>query len=61
MYNNKHIKMDEMKKKVAELEEQLTGDMEKDMDIRDEIHKIKMNINGVTPTSLKFECVNCGS
>lgn len=50
-----------MHEKIKELESQLTGDMTKDMDIRNEIHKLKMKINGVKPATQIIECVGCGS
>lgn len=50
-----------MTEKIKELESQLTGDMNQDMEIRDEIHKLKMIENGVEPENDKIECIGCGS
>tara|TARA_R110002020_G_scaffold148779_2_gene324821 strand:+ start:609 stop:776 length:168 start_codon:yes stop_codon:yes gene_type:complete len=50
-----------LKKQIAKLKEKLTGDMTKDMDVREEIHRLTMIINGTKPTSQEFECVGCGS
>lgn len=46
---------------IVELENQLTGDMFKDMDLRDKIHNLKMKLNGVKPNDSHIECVGCGS
>ena len=50
-----------MEKQIEELEKQLTGNMLKDMDIRDKIHKLQMKIKGIKPEDSHFECVGCGS
>jgi hypothetical protein len=50
-----------MKKQIEELEKQLTGNMLKDMEIRDKIHKLQMKIKGIRPEDSHFECVGCGS
>lgn len=45
------------------LEQQLTGDMMNDMPIREEMHKLSMEMNEVTPSCGLdgSECENCGS
>jgi hypothetical protein len=53
--------MEELIKKVAELKKSLTGDMMKDMDIRDQIHNLEMKISGTKPIDTKVDCVGCGS
>ncbi len=53
-----HNKMEE---KIKELKEQLTGDMVNDMEIRNEIHNLEMELNNVKPTDSHIECVGCGS
>jgi hypothetical protein len=53
--------MEELKAKVEELKDQLTGDMFQDMDIKDQIHNLEMQIQGVKPTDSHFDCVGCGS
>jgi len=51
----------ELEGEIKTLESKLTGNMFDDMDIKDQIHNIKMKLNGVKPTSSNFECVGCGS
>lgn len=51
----------ELEKEIAALEGQLTGDMFQDMDIRDQIHNLKMKLNGTKPMQQEIECVGCGS
>ncbi|MEB2783046.1 hypothetical protein [Algoriphagus persicinus] len=43
------------------LEAQITGDMFADMEIRDKIHNLKMERDGVKPTDSSIDCVGCGS
>ncbi len=52
---------DKLKKEIEELKETLTGDMMKDMPIRDQIHNLEMKLNGTKPTDSHFDCVGCGS
>lgn len=53
--------MKELKEKVEELKAQLTGDMFQDMDLKDQIHNLEMQIQGVKPTDSHFDCIGCGS
>jgi hypothetical protein len=53
--------MEQIKQEIENLNNQLTGDMLKDMEIRDKIHQLEMQLNGVKPESSFFECVGCGS
>ena len=46
---------------IEQLESQLTGDMFKDMDLKDKIHNLKMKQNGTRPMNSEIECVGCGS
>ena len=46
---------------INKLEAQLTGDMFKDMEIKDKIHNLKMIQNGTKPANSEIECVGCGS
>lgn len=46
---------------INELESQLTGDMFQDMDLKDQIHNLQMQLNGVKPMDSHFDCVGCGS
>ncbi|MDF9800096.1 hypothetical protein OKW21_005359 [Catalinimonas alkaloidigena] len=50
-----------LEQEIAALESQLTGDMFKDMEIRDKIHNLKMKINGTKPMDSSIDCVGCGS
>ena len=43
------------------LQKQLTGDMMKDMNIRDEIHNLQMKLNGIKPMDSQVDCIGCGS
>lgn len=51
----------EIQTEIANLESQLTGDMFKDMDLKDKIHNLKMKVNGTRPMNSEIECVGCGS
>jgi len=46
---------------IQQLESQLTGDMFKDMSLKDKIHTLKMKHNGTWPMNSEIECVGCGS
>lgn len=46
---------------IQALEAQITGDMFADMEIRDKIHNLKMERDGVKPTDSSIDCVGCGS
>tara|TARA_R110002126_G_scaffold176067_1_gene324683 strand:+ start:722 stop:874 length:153 start_codon:yes stop_codon:yes gene_type:complete len=50
-----------MKEKIKELKQQLTGDMLNDMEIRNEIHTLEMELNNTKPTDSHIDCVGCGS
>ena len=52
---------EQLSQEIQTLNSQLTGDMFKDMDIKDEIHNLTMKLNGVKPMDSNFECVSCGS
>lgn len=51
----------EIEKEIEALNTQLTGDMFKDMEIRDKIHNLKMKLTGTRPMDSQIECVGCGS
>ena len=53
--------IEEIKKEIEELKKQLTGDMFKDMELKDKIHNLEMKLNGTKPTDSHFDCVGCGS
>lgn len=52
---------EEIKSQIEALEVQVTGDMFKDMEIRDKIHNLKMKLNGTKPMNSEIDCVGCGS
>ncbi|MCH7410916.1 hypothetical protein MM239_16020 [Belliella sp. DSM 111904] len=50
-----------LEQKIEELKASLTGDMFQDMDTRDQIHNLEMQLKGVKPMDSHFDCVGCGS
>ena len=52
---------EELQSEIKLLESQVTGDMFKDMEIRDKIHNLKMKLNGTKPASQEIDCIGCGS
>ena len=46
---------------IQDLNNQLTGDMFQDMELKDKIHNLEMQLKGVKPTDSHFDCVGCGS
>ena len=50
-----------IKEEINKLEAQLTGDMFKDMELKNRIHVLKMQEKGVKPEDSHFECIGCGS
>lgn len=55
------MEIQELEKQVQSLKEQLTGDMFTDMEIKDKIHNLEMQIKGIRPMDSMVECVGCGS
>lgn len=53
--------MNELYSQIKTLENQLTGNMFSDMEIKDKIHNLKMKINGAKPSNSEIDCVGCGS
>ena len=51
----------ELKTQIEELKSQLTGDMFQDMELKDKIHNLEMQLNGTKPVDSHFDCVGCGS
>tara|TARA_Y100000052_G_C2953051_1_gene88541 strand:+ start:2677 stop:2844 length:168 start_codon:yes stop_codon:yes gene_type:complete len=51
----------EIIKEIDVLKSKLTGDMIKDMEVREMIHNLEMKLNGVKPTDSNFDCIGCGS
>ncbi len=50
-----------LEKEIEALQAQLTGDMFKDMEIRDKIHNLKMKLTGTKPMDSQIDCIGCGS
>lgn len=51
----------EIESMIEGLESKLSGDMFQDMNIKDEIHNLKMKLNGTKPTDSHIDCIGCGS
>ena len=52
---------EQLRVEIEELEKKLTGDMFKDMDTKNAIHALEMEINRTKPTDSHFDCEGCGS
>ena len=50
-----------IEEEIRKLESQLTGDMFQDMDIKDRIHNLQMQLDGVKPEDSHIDCIGCGS
>ena len=46
---------------IAALKGKLTGNMFADMETRDEIHNLEMQLKGTKPVDSHFDCIGCGS
>lgn len=46
---------------ISALKGKLTGDMFADMEFRDQIHNLEMQLKGVKPIDSFIDCVGCGS
>jgi len=55
------ITTETLEQEIQALTAQLTGDMFKDMDIKDQIHNLTMKLKGVKPMDSSIDCVGCGS
>ncbi len=55
------MEKEQLQAEIKALEAKLTGDMFQDMDIKDEIHNLKMKLNGVKPMDSHIDCIGCGS
>jgi len=51
----------QLKTQIEKLKLKLSGDMIKDMEIRDQIHNLEMKINGTKPMDSHIDCEGCGS
>ena len=52
---------EQIEAEITELTAKLTGDMFVDMDLKDKIHNLQMQLEGVRPMDSYIECVGCGS
>ena len=50
-----------IEEQIKALESQLTGDMFADMDLKDQIHNLQMQVQGVKPMDSHIDCIGCGS
>jgi hypothetical protein len=50
-----------IEEEIQNLKSALTGDMFQDMDTRDRIHNLEMQLKGVKPMDSHFDCIGCGS
>ncbi|PSL04363.1 hypothetical protein [Cecembia rubra] len=50
-----------IEQEIEKLRNSLTGDMFQDMDTRDRIHNLEMQLKGVKPMDSHFDCIGCGS
>lgn len=55
------IQQNELRAQIEQLRSQLTGDMFADMETRDKIHNLEMQLNGTKPGGQYIDCVGCGS
>lgn len=51
----------DLEEQIENLKKQLVGDMMKDMELKDQIHKLEMELNGIKPEDSHFDCFGCGS
>ncbi len=57
----KNSKENDLASKILNEEKKLTGNMIEDMETRDKIHKLQMELTGVEPQDSYIECIGCGS
>lgn len=50
-----------IEQEIENLKSNLTGDMFKDMEARDRIHNLEMQLKEIKPIGTHFECFGCGS
>ena len=53
--------MNAIKDAINSLKSTLTGDMFSDMETRDQIHNLEMQLKCVKPMDSHFDCIGCGS
>ncbi|MDX5479734.1 MAG: hypothetical protein LPJ98_14910 [Cyclobacteriaceae bacterium] len=50
-----------IEQEIEKLRSTLTGEMFQDMETRDMIHNLEMQLKGVKPMDSHFDCIGCGS
>ena len=55
------MKTKELEQEINRLEGTLTGDMLQDMETKDKIHNLTMQLNGTKPEDTRIDCIGCGS
>ncbi len=55
------ITTSDLAQEIEVLKTQLTGDMFQDMELKDKIHNLEMQLKGVKPTDSHFDCIGCGA
>jgi hypothetical protein len=55
------IQQNEMRAQIEQLKATLVGDMFADMEAKDQIHNLEMQLKGVKPMDSHIDCVGCGS
>ncbi|MCS4435717.1 hypothetical protein [Aquiflexum gelatinilyticum] len=50
-----------IEQEIDNLKGTLTGNMFQDMETRDQIHNLEMQLKGVKPMDSHFDCIGCGS
>jgi len=50
-----------LEQEIQRLKDSLTGNMFEDMDTRDQIHNLEMQLSGTKPMDSHFDCIGCGS
>jgi hypothetical protein len=51
----------ELLEKIEALKASLVGEMFADMEAKDRIHNLQMQLKGVKPEGSEFDCIGCGS
>jgi hypothetical protein len=51
----------ELLEKIEILKATLVGEMFADMEAKDQIHNLQMELKGVKPEGSEFDCLGCGS
>ena len=57
----KEIKKNELFEKIEALKSTLVGEMFADMEAKDRIHNLQMELKGIKPQGSEFDCLGCGS